>query len=161
MLSSIRIENFRNLQPLNLALDSQITIFRGANGQGKTSILEAIYVAAQLTSFRTRHLLDCVQFGREYFASSCEIDDHRLVSYISPSRKSAKLDGEAVKDRTQLFSRFHLFCLQQTDRELIVGPPEERRRFMNLALTHSEPNFLPLSTISSAPAMRHSRPVEK
>ena len=58
-------EGFRNLAPLDWRPHPRVQLLTGDNGQGKTNILEAIYVAAGLRSFRTSKLADCVGFGAD------------------------------------------------------------------------------------------------
>ena len=66
-------EGFRNLAPLDWRPHPRVQLLTGDNGQGKTNILEAIYVAAGLRSFRTSKLADCVGFGADKATVALEL----------------------------------------------------------------------------------------
>ena len=71
-IESLRVSRFRNIEQLDLSPSPCLTVVTGANGQGKTSLLEALYVLGTGGSFRTGNDAEMVQKGREgYYIASC------------------------------------------------------------------------------------------
>ena len=67
MLEQLQLHNFRNYSSLELNIESPVTLFIGANGQGKTNLLEAIFYLSMLRSFRTTRLRDLKMLGVDFF----------------------------------------------------------------------------------------------
>ena len=103
--TSLRTSDFRNLEIENVKTDSKSVILTGPNGQGKTNILEALYILSYGSSFRTSYLKECVSWGKDGFYISGDYEDEDeyekgniTVSFFSNQRKII-LDGKEVKDR--------------------------------------------------------------
>ena len=131
----------------------------GANGQGKTSLLEAIYYLATFTSFHATHDRELVNFvsARESLAVSRIVaqferkaDQHKLeiriiketngINGSSRIRKEILLDGVKMK-MGQAVGQFMAVLFLPQMVTVIEGPPEERRRFLNLAMSQVIPGF--------------------
>src|ERR1700690_1218834 len=87
----------RNLQPVQLEPRERFNVFVGQNGQGKTNLLEAIYVVAAVRSFRTARLTDLVAFGGTDAKIGASVNRHDVTrAYqieISPAGRRIQLDG--------------------------------------------------------------------
>lgn len=158
-LKHLSLTNFRNFARLDMGFPNGPLLLVGANGQGKTSLLEAIYYMATFTSFHAIHDRELVNFvaAREPLAvgriiaqferggsqSQLEIRIIKETNGINGSsriRKEILLDGLKMKlgDAVGQFMAV-LFLPQMVT--VIEGPPEERRRFLNLAMSQVIPDF--------------------
>jgi DNA replication and repair protein RecF len=145
----LRAHGVRNLQPLELEPRARFNVFVGDNGQGKTNLLEAIYVVAALRSFRTSRLADLVAFGPETEAKAqisarvTRQDMTRVyeVELAAGSRK-VRLDGKAVRPLSRYFGGFNVVVFTPEDLGLARGSPSERRRFLDRAVFNLRPEYL-------------------
>jgi DNA replication and repair protein RecF len=119
----------------------------GGNAQGKTNILEAIYLVATLRSFRGVGSAQMVRHGQKgYFVGSRIVSqgEHETKMYWSTLERSLSLDSRPVRKLTDYLGvlRTVVFCTE--DLLLIKGPGRTRRRFMDLLLSQTSPVYLPL-----------------
>ncbi len=146
-LSRIEIRNIRNLRSVSLHLTSQINLFYGNNGSGKTSLLEAVYLLGLGRSFRGAKLGpvishdadDCTVFGQveELSGSATPLG---IVRNRDGSRE-VRVAGEAVQHLSELAKVLPLQLINTDSIRLLTGPPENRRRFLNWGVFHVEPGF--------------------
>ena len=145
-ISSIRIENFRNLGEVSLRTHPKLNYFQGANGAGKTSLLEAVVVLARGKSFRT------VSAEELYGAETGVFRIFLEAEYAKRSRKMglerqgkqwrARLDGSDVPFLSVLSRHLPLVLMEPNSHLLISGSPDVRRRFLDAGVFHVEPGFL-------------------
>ena len=119
----------------------------GDNAQGKTNILEAIYLMATLRSFRGVGGAQMIRHGAKgYFAGGNVMGrgDHEIKIYWSARERKLALDGQPVKKLTNYFGvlRTVVFCTE--DLQLVKGAARSRRRFLDLLLAQTNPGYLPL-----------------
>jgi DNA replication and repair protein RecF len=119
----------------------------GDNAQGKTNVLEAIYLLATLRSFRGVGSAQMVRHGQKgYFVGGQLLSQaaHEIKMYWSAAERKLALDGQPVRKLGDYLGtlRAVVFCTE--DLQLIKGAARLRRRFMDLLLTQSEPLYLPL-----------------
>jgi DNA replication and repair protein RecF len=119
----------------------------GDNAQGKTNILEAIYLMATLRSFRGVGGAQMIRHGAKgYFAGGNVMGrgDHEIKIYWSARERKLALDGQPVKKLTDYFGvlRTVVFCTE--DLQLVKGAARSRRRFLDLLLAQTNPGYLPL-----------------
>jgi DNA replication and repair protein RecF len=158
-LNHLSLTNYRNFARLDIDMPSGPVLLVGGNGQGKTSLLEAIYFLASFTSYHAVHDRELVNFlaGREPLAVGRIVarferrgEGHRLevriiketngINGYSRLRKEVLLDGLKLKvSRAVGQFKSVLFLPQMV--EVIEGAPEERRRFLNLAMAQVIPTF--------------------
>lgn len=142
-INSIEIENFRNIENLKLDFDD-VNIIYGENAQGKTNLIEAIYLFTGSKSFRGVKDKELVQFQKEFSrlkinfenknrAQNAEIfiDKKRNVLLNGIKKKSATALGEELK--TVIFSPVHL--------SMVKDGPAERRHFIDNALYQLKSNY--------------------
>lgn len=158
-LTHLSLTNFRNFARLDIEVPRGSALIVGANGQGKTSLLEAIYFLATFTSFHASTDRELVNFlaAREPLAVARivadfnrESADHRLEVRIiqeangfndsSRVRKEVLLDG--VKNKIgEVVGRFNAVLFLPQMLSIIEGSPDERRRYLNLALAQVQPHY--------------------
>lgn len=145
-LKNIVIKNFRNYSNLNLEFNKPINLFFGENAAGKTNLLEAIYYLATGSSHRTNNLKELISWERNFFYIKGEIDKDYTdivleVGYNFKNQKKFKLNGLEKKERNieKFGLNVVLFCPE--DLMLIKGPPENRRKFINLEISQTDKKY--------------------
>ena len=159
-LKHLSLTNFRKFTRLDIDIPRQIVLLVGDNAQGKTSVLEAIYFLAAFTSFQTHadrqivnydeaknNLLTVTRLVAEYQRSKSK---HRLevrlileptgVLNAQRLRKEILLDG-VKKPVNEIVGHFNAVIFVPQMSQIIEGVPEDRRRYLNLALAQSTPAY--------------------
>lgn len=142
----LRIQGLRCLADALVDLFQGIHLFAGANGAGKTSVLEAAYLLSHGHSFRSGAREALLQRGSPSMTVFAELsgsgDSHRRLGMgREGSRWEARLDGMEVP-LGQLVQACAVVCFEPGSHALIAGPAEERRRFLDWGVFHVEHRFL-------------------
>jgi DNA replication and repair protein RecF len=135
---------------LQLEPRERFNVFVGDNGQGKTNLLEAIFVVATLRSFRTSKLADLVAFGRDQATLGARVLKDELtrvyeVELGSGSRK-VRLDGKAVRPLARYFGTFNVVVFTPEDLAIPRGSPSDRRRFLDRSVFTLDPGYLAIAS---------------
>jgi DNA replication and repair protein RecF len=144
----LRFFNFRNLKDRELSLGAREVFLVGPNGQGKTNLLEAVHLLSVGSSFREKRdaalSRDPAQrtglSGR--FCTPGAVARTLSLEFSPVQRKELRVDEKPLADRRGLFAEVLCLCFVQQDMELIVGSPEDRRRFFDQTLVLSDVSFL-------------------
>ena len=133
----------RNLGALDLRLCSGVNIFWGANGSGKTSLLEAIYLLGMGRSFRTRTMENCIADGSDFLRLEAELaDDVRLVLARDRKGEQRTLCGaNPVRNTSEMVRAMPLLLVDTDSLRMLGGEPERRRRFINSGAFHMSQQF--------------------
>ena len=128
----------------------RFSVFVGDNGQGKTNLLEAIYVVATLRSFRTSRLADLITFGQPGTRLGARVLKQDLVRMyeveVAPGSRKVRLDGKAVRPLARYFGAFNVVVFTPDDLNLARGAPGDRRRFLDRSVFNLEPGYLSLAS---------------
>lgn len=146
-LAHLRLRDFRNYARLDADFSPGFQLLLGDNAQGKTNILEAIYLLATLRSFRGVGGAQMIRHGQPgYFVGGMVVGqgEHEIKMYWSAREKKLSLDAHPVKKLTDYFGalRCVVFCTE--DLALVKGAARTRRRFLDLLLAQTHPGYLPL-----------------
>ena len=146
-LAHLRLRDFRNYARLDADFSPGFHLLLGDNAQGKTNILEAVYLMATLRSFRGVGGAQMVRHGqRGYFVGGNVTGrgEHEIKIYWSARERKLALDGQPVKKLTDYLGvlRTVVFCME--DLHLVKGTARARRRFLDLLLAQTRPDYLPL-----------------
>ncbi len=146
-LAYLRLREFRNYARLDADFSPGLHLLLGDNAQGKTNILEAIYLIATLRSFRGVGGAQMVRHGHKgYFVGGKVVGqgEHEVRMYWSAQERSLALDGGPVRALTDYLGvlRTVVFCTE--DLQLVKGTARARRRFADLLLSQTYPAYLPL-----------------
>jgi len=146
-LAHLRLRDFRNYARLDADFSPGFHLLLGDNAQGKTNILEAIYLLATLRSFRGVGGAQMTRHGQKGYFVSAEVvgqGGHAVKMYWSPAERKLSLDGHAVRRLTDYLGvlRAVVFCTE--DLQLVKGTARTRRRFVDLLLAQTHPTYLPL-----------------
>lgn len=145
-IDSIRLINFRNYYDINLELNKNINIFVGKNAQGKTNLLEAIYLCGQGKSFRTNRDRDLININKNeaYIGAKIKLDGiERLVEIkLEKDRpKRIKINKIELKNIKELHSGLNVVVFSPDDLKLVKEGPAERRNFLDNILSQIKPVY--------------------
>ena len=147
-LIELQIINFRNITELKLKINKIINIIYGGNAQGKTSILEAIYLLGITKSFRVSEDRSLVKQDRNYFdvkgVFQKETKDLLKVRifFSYDKGKNVFVDNEKLKSFSLLIGKVPVILLSLEDLDLTYGSPSFRRRFINILLSQIDASYL-------------------
>lgn len=146
-LAHLRLRDFRNYARMDADFAPGFHLFLGDNAQGKTNILEAVYLLATLRSFRGVGGAQMVKHGQKgYFVGASVVSraSHEIKMYWSPAERKLSLDSQPARKLNEYLGtlRAVVFCTE--DLQLVKGTARLRRRFMDLLLTQTHPAYLPL-----------------
>ena len=165
-LSRLTLTNFRNLVQLELELPPGVVVFFGANAQGKTSLLEAVYLLAIARSFRAENEREVVNFqaaaqlGQALVGGTVENQEGRLLVYVGyqcvPASDAAQGGGDGLgyavrkqirvsrvrRTATELVGMVNAVLFSAGDIQLVPGPPSGRRRYLDILISQADPLYL-------------------
>jgi len=145
-VTALQVHGVRNLAPLQLVPGPRFNVFYGDNGQGKTNLLEAVYVLATLRSFRTTTLTELIGHGQARAQMAARIVraelDRRYQLTIEPQRKLPLVDGKPVRPVAKYFGAFNVVLFAPEDLAVVRGAPAERRRFLDRTVFGRKASFL-------------------
>ena len=138
-VNSLELSHYRNYNSLSITFNPGITILYGDNAQGKTNILEAVYLCATTKSHRGSKDKEIIQFGEEesHLRITLTKNDigHKIDMHLRRNKsKGVAIDGQVIRKSGELFGIIHIIFFSPEDLGLIKNAPSERRKFMNLEL---------------------------
>jgi len=142
----VETKDFRNLAPQAVELSPHTTVLAGPNGQGKTNFLEACYLLCTLRPLRAQRLAELVRFGSAQATVGGRFElaggTREVVVGVGEGRRSAQVDGKAVRDPDDLFGGLAVVAFTPDDLALVKGGPEGRRRLLDRAVQNRHPVHL-------------------
>ncbi|MDP9202730.1 MAG: DNA replication and repair protein RecF [Gemmatimonadota bacterium] len=146
-LDTIAIQDFRNLERVDLQFPADGVAIIGDNGHGKTNLLEAIYYLQILRSIRDARDQDLTRFDAAGFhiaAKVYEPDEHEIaVGFDRPTkRKKVTIDGAQPRRLSDALGSLPSVMFSPRDLELVSGAPSERRRYLDLVLALTDKKYL-------------------
>lgn len=139
IIQSLDLQNYRNYANLSLQFSSGINIFYGDNAQGKTNILEAIYLCGTSHSHRGSKDREIIAFGADEAHIKMFVErrqmPHRIDMHLKKNKsKGIACDGIPLKRISELFGAVNLVFFSPEDLQLVKNGPAERRRFIDTEL---------------------------
>ena len=171
-VTHLELENFRNYKSLSLDLASGVNVLYGRNGQGKTNVLESVYICTCASSHRTSRDKELISYGEDAYRVK--------LNFLNSSQRRDKLDihymdivpGDPLRSRRQrivrhnglqlerighLMGLFNAVIFAPEDLRLIKDGPQARRRFIDLLISQIRPiYFVHLQTFNSILQQRNS-----
>ncbi len=147
-LARLEITHVRNLTRVAIDLAAGLNLFYGANGAGKTSILEAVHLLARGRSFRTHRIGSVITRGQDALWVHAQMVDERrgeLAVGLHKRRDNVaevRVNGVAERRLSSVASIVPLQVLLPDGADLVLGQPGERRRFLDWGMFHVEPSSL-------------------
>lgn len=148
-ITELELKNYRNIEHIHIEPCESVNIIYGENAQGKTNILESIFLFTGLKSFRSTKDRELVSFGKNEAliktAFSTEMRDQTAEIKIS-DRRRAVLNGVSLRSPVELMSKFPAALFVPGFMSLIQNGPNERRRFIDSAICQIKPRYAVLLT---------------
>jgi DNA replication and repair protein RecF len=142
-LDKLRVRNFRNIVSLDCDFPPEGVVLIGENGQGKTSLLEAIFYLVLFRSLRGARDRELVRFGTDGFFVAGEVGQRLQAGYeVVGQRKKVAIDGEPITRLGDALGRFTAVPLAPSDREIVTDGPGERRKFLDVLLSLGDKQYL-------------------
>ncbi|RYL90893.1 DNA replication/repair protein RecF [Sporolactobacillus sp. THM7-4] len=145
-LKSIELTNFRNYDSLSLSFSDSVNVFLGENAQGKTNLLEAIYVLAIAKSARTSHDKDLIKWDSDYGKIKGRLFRHGdttpLELIISGKGKKAKANHLEKRKLSEYVGLCNVVMFAPEDLLLVKGSPAGRRRFIDIEMGQIAPVYI-------------------
>lgn len=155
---SLHLENFRNYTALDLEFGSRVNVLYGDNAQGKTNVIEALYLSASVRSHRTSKDKELIFHGKDYYKVSIEIqsDQHNLhseslalsffdadksIGAVYKKRRMAFHNSIELDKISRYFGLFNAVIFAPEDLLLIKEGPSVRRRFMDILISQIRPSY--------------------
>ncbi|MBQ4282486.1 MAG: DNA replication/repair protein RecF [Lachnospira sp.] len=147
VIESVDLKNYRNYKYLNMVFDDKINIIYGDNAQGKTNILEALYVCATSRSHRGNKDKEIIQFGDEEAHIKVQVKkndiNYRIDMHLKKNKaKGIAVNGIPIKKAVELFGIINIVFFSPEDLNIIKDGPSERRRFIDMELSQLDKIYL-------------------
>jgi len=145
-IKSLELTNFRNYKNQKINLSENLNVIVGNNAQGKTNLLEAIFICAIGRSPRTSKDKDLVNWSSQFAKISLDIvkkiGKKEIDIFLFPNQnKAIKIDKIGIKKIGQLMGNFNAIYFSPDELKLIKESPDERRRFMDIDLCQFDKNY--------------------
>ena len=146
-INKIKLNNFRNYENQEISFDNEVNIIYGNNAQGKTNIIESIFIAALGKSFRAKKDNELIKFGKDF--SKIEINYQRKdregkINIEIGDRKTFYINGVKQNKISNIVGNINIVLFTPDDIEIIKGGPSKRRRFLDMMISSLKPNYLHL-----------------
>ena len=147
ILKSIELKNFRNYEDLDLKFDSGTNILFGDNAQGKTNILEAVYVSGTTKSHKGSRDKDMIRFGEDESHIRTIVEkqgkEYQLDIHLKKNRsKGIAINKVPIKKASELFGILNMVFFSPEDLNIIKNGPSERRRFLDAEICQLDKIYL-------------------
>ncbi|NLX63906.1 MAG: DNA replication/repair protein RecF [Clostridiaceae bacterium] len=148
-IHELELNRFRNYKKESLTFGEGINILYGQNAQGKTNILEALYIASTGKSHRTNNYNDLIQRGQPGFEIKLKskINDREnsiIIRYSKDKKKSAEINGIKRDKLSDILGTLNMILFSPETLEVVKGSPAIRRKFLDILLCQTNRQYLHL-----------------
>ena len=144
-IKKIKINNFRNYKQEEISLNENINLFYGENAQGKTNIIEAIFLGSIGKSFRTKKDKEMIRIGQENAKIEIEYqksDREGIIKIELGNKKNIYLNGIKIKKLSELLGNINIVIFTPDDINILKGGPQNRRKFLDIMISQLKPNYM-------------------
>lgn len=145
-INHLQLKYYRNYLDLNLTLNNQINIFLGNNAQGKTNILESIYLLALAKSHRTSKEKELVHWDQSFSVIKGSIELTRgklnLEVQLSAKGKKVKINNLEKRKLSEYIGAINVVFFGPEDLELVKGSPQHRRKFLDMEISQISTSYI-------------------
>lgn len=144
-VDSVNIKNFRNIADLSFSADNGVNVIYGENAQGKTNILESIWLFTGCKSFRGAKESEFIKFGEEFAKINLQYKDKirekKSEIVYGEKKKLISHNGVDLKSSAELIGSFYAVIFSPVHLSLIKDGPSARRKFLDTALCQLKPSY--------------------
>jgi DNA replication and repair protein RecF len=145
-LLSVAVADFRNIRSVHIKPGERFNLLHGLNGQGKTNLLEAIYLLGSSRSFRTSRLSELIRHDQRQARISGTVHsggiDNQLKLDIEAAGRKVEIDGKTVHKASDLHGKLNAVIFSPDDTGMVRMGPETRRRYLDRAVYMSDIGYL-------------------
>ncbi|MGX6970301.1 DNA replication/repair protein RecF [Vagococcus bubulae] len=145
-LNQIELTNYRNYNQLTLNFSPKLNVFVGDNAQGKTNLLESIYVLSLTKSHRSNHEKELIQWDKDFARIEGQISkkngDIDLTMIVSNKGKKTKVNGLEQTKLSQYIGYLNVILFAPEDLSLVKGSPQYRRKFLDMEIGQINSQYL-------------------
>ena len=144
-VEKINLKNFRNYDEQEIVLNPHINIFYGDNAQGKTNILESIFLCGFGKSFRTSKEKEMIKLQKDFLEVDIKYqksDRDGKIKIILSNKKQIEVNGVKIKRLSELIGNLNLVIFTPDDIQILKNGPAERRRFLDMMIGQLRPNYV-------------------
>ncbi len=145
-INKINLVNFRNYRKLELKFKNNLSIIIGKNAQGKTNILESIYILGLTKSYKMQQEQNLVRFGEEKYIIKGEIKQGKNFKDLKveneKSNKRVFVNNNEIRKISNYIGNFNVILSSPEDIEIVKGSPNDRRNLLNLEISQISSTYL-------------------
>lgn len=144
-INKMKINNFRNYTQEEIELEKNINIFYGENAQGKTNIIEAIFLCSMGKSFRAKKDKEMILLDKEKATIEVEFEKSDRKGKIKielSNKKNVYVNGIKIKKLSELLGNINVVIFTPDDINILKGGPQNRRRFLDIMISQLKPNYM-------------------
>lgn len=144
-ITKIKLENFRNYNNQEISFNKGINVIYGDNAQGKTNILEAIFLCSMGKSFRTNKDKELIKLSEDFAKINIEYeksDRKGKIEYIISNKKIISINGVKIKKLSELLGNINSIIFSPDDMGILKDGPQKRRKFLNMLISQLRPRYL-------------------
>ena len=144
-IETIRLKNFRNYTDQTITLKNGINLFYGKNAQGKTNVIESIFLCSMGKSFRSRKEKELIQFNKE--EAKIEIIYHKKdrdgkIKYNIAEKKNIFINDVLIQKMSDILGNINIVLFSPEDINIIKEGPSNRRKFLNMLISQLRPQYV-------------------
>jgi DNA replication and repair protein RecF len=147
-IQRVKCHNFRNIREADIVPSPKLNILVGKNAQGKSNLLESIFIFATGKSHRASKNEDMISFDSNHAEVSIDLEKknnhHRLYLQLNDNKKTLSIDGATRKRVSDVIGYLNVVSFFPKDLDLISGGPKERRDFIDMEISQVKPSFYKL-----------------
>lgn len=144
-INSVKLNNFRNISSMELKATDGVNVIYGANAQGKTNIIEALWLFTGCKSFRGSKDAEFIKFNEDFAKINLDFSDSvrnkKSEIIISPKKKNVSLNEVGLRSSAELIGSFYAVIFAPSHLSLIKDGPSGRRRFLDTAICQLKPSY--------------------
>lgn len=144
-IEKIKLESFRNYQEQEIYLKPGINLFFGKNAQGKTNIVESIFLCSMGKSFRARRDKELIAFGENEGKVTIHYhkkDREGQIDYLLKDKKEILINRVLIKKMSEILGNINIVLFSPEDINIIKDGPANRRKFLNMLISQLRPNYV-------------------
>ena len=144
-INNIKLNNFRNYNNKEINLHENINVFFGENAQGKTNIIESIFLCSIGKSFRTNKEKELIKFNEEKTLVEINYEKSDRTGNIKieiGEKKQVYLNGIKIKKLSELLGNINVVIFTPDDINILKGGPQNRRKFLDIMISQLRPNYM-------------------
>ena len=145
-IERLKLTNFRNYQNLEIEFKKNINLIIGDNGQGKTNILESIYILSLTKSNRSGIEENLIKFDEEIAKIEGMVKSEELIKkqevHLTKTRKQLFINNKEIRRSRDYISNFCVIAFTPQDLEIVKGSPQDRRNMLNIDISQLKNNYI-------------------